>query len=323
MKGKPRAIVILSILFGYVLLQFIWWEVLLVKQTGTITEEKQRLIELSSSDPVQLEQDINELHRKKNMRTIMIVGEGTVFLLLLLFGIYKIKQAQDKEQELNERQKNFFLSITHELKTPIAATKLQLQTLRKQQLDEATRNMLVNSALVETERLNALIDNVLLASSLEGGEMIARKERTNLSALTLQILERYYSPQIQRSELIHHIHPDIEAMVDGQAMLSILTNLVDNALKYSGETKQVEVVLSSDEKNIRLCVSDQGPGITDKDKQKIFTRFFRGGSEETRRTKGTGLGLYIVNYLVQQHQGKITVKDNKPRGSIFEIQFYA
>ncbi len=323
MKGKPRAIVILSILFGYVLLQFIWWEVLLVKQTGTITEEKQRLIELSSSDPVQLEQDINELHRKKNMRTIMIVGEGTVFLLLLLFGIYKIKQAQDKEQELNERQKNFFLSITHELKTPIAATKLQLQTLRKQQLDEATRNMLVNSALVETERLNALIDNVLLASSLEGGEMIARKERTNLSALTLQILERYYSSQIQRSELIHHIHPDIEAMVDGQAMLSILTNLVDNALKYSGETKQVEVVLSSDEKNIRLCVSDQGPGITDKDKQKIFTRFFRGGSEETRRTKGTGLGLYIVNYLVQQHQGKITVKDNKPRGSIFEIQFYA
>ncbi|MGZ4044409.1 MAG: two-component sensor histidine kinase, partial [Bacteroidia bacterium] len=79
---------------------------------------------------------MNALHQKKKTQVMMIVGEGTVFLLLLLFGVYKVKQAHNKEFELTNQQKNFFLSITHELKTPIAATKLQLQTLQKYKLDE-------------------------------------------------------------------------------------------------------------------------------------------------------------------------------------------
>src|SRR4051812_22276227 len=123
MKSRTRALVILSVLLGYVLLQFIWWEILLVTQNGKIINEKQKLIEITSTNRDQLKADIAFLHHKKKMQTIMIVSEGTVFLLLLLFGIYKIKQAQDKEIALNNQQRNFFLSITHELKTPIAATK--------------------------------------------------------------------------------------------------------------------------------------------------------------------------------------------------------
>ena len=108
MKARSRSIIILGVLFGYILLQFMWWEVLLVKQTGQIIDLKQKISELTVTNESNLIQEIKFLHQKKKMQVMMIVGEGTVFLLLLLFGIYKIKQAQDKETALNNQQKNFF-----------------------------------------------------------------------------------------------------------------------------------------------------------------------------------------------------------------------
>lgn len=322
MKTKSRSIVIFSILFGYILLQFIWWETLLVRQNGNIINEKQKLIELSSTNEVRLKQDINALHHKKQMQTIMIVGEGTVFLLLLLFGIYKIKQAHDKETQLNNQQKNFFLSITHELKTPIAATKLQLQTLQKQKLDEATRTELVTNALLETERLNMLIDNVLLASRLETGEFIFAREKQNLSEFIFSVAKRYYKNELAKGELILKIGENISLDIDSHAFPSIITNLVDNALKYSVAPKEITIELEAKKSQVLLRVSDKGFGISETDKSKVFSKFFRAGNEETRRSKGTGLGLYIVSYIVGRHNGKITVKNNVPKGSIFEIEFY-
>jgi signal transduction histidine kinase len=306
---------------GYILLQFLWWEILLVKQNGIIISEKQKLIALTSSNERQLQEDIAVLNQRKKTQTVMIVSEGTVFLLLLLFGIYKIKQTQDKEVALIKQQKNFFLSITHELKTPIAATKLQLQTMQKQKLDETTRQDLISKALMETERLNMLIDNVLLASRLESGEFAFHKENSNLSQLTLSTVNRYYKNQIRSGALQLNIEDDLEANIDTQAFPSLLTNLVDNALKYSMGKPEVEIALKTEKQALVLSVKDQGVGISYKDKQKIFDKFFRAGSEETRRSKGTGLGLFIVAYIAEKHKAKIKVRDNTPRGSIFEIRF--
>jgi signal transduction histidine kinase len=322
MKTKSRSILFFSILFGYILLQFIWWEFLLVRQNGSIINEKQKLIELSSTNETRLKQDLAQLHHKKKMQTVMIVSEGTVFLLLLLFGIYKIKQAHDKETQLNNQQKNFFLSITHELKTPIAATKLQLQTLQKQKLDAATQQELIQNALLETERLNTLIDNVLLASRLETGEFIYRKEKQNLSELILSVLHRYYKHELNNGKLTAKINSNIYHQIDINAFPSVITNLTDNALKYSTGQKDIVIELEKQKNVIFLRVSDKGCGISEEDKQRIFTKFYRAGNEETRTSKGTGLGLYIVNYIVKKHHGTINVKDNTPKGSIFEIQFY-
>jgi signal transduction histidine kinase len=191
MKSKSRSIVILSILFGYILLQFLWWEVLLVRQTSQIINEKQKLTELAIADANRLQEEVAKLHAKKVKQTIMIVGEGTVFLLLLLFGIYKIKQAVVREAELATQQKNFFLSITHELKTPISATKLQLQTLQREGIDEEMRALLVNNALKETDRLNALIDNVLFASRLESTQFKLRKEAIDFGVYLSDLSNRY------------------------------------------------------------------------------------------------------------------------------------
>jgi K+-sensing histidine kinase KdpD len=323
MKAKSRAAVILTILFGYVLLQFLWWEILLVKQNGRIINETQKLMELASTDEAKLREDIADLHKKKQMQTVMIVSEGTVFLLLLLFGLYKIKQAQDKETNLTRQQNNFFLSITHELKTPIAATKLQLQTLQKQRLDARTQQELISNALVETDRLNMLIDNVLLASRLNTGEFIIHKTAQDLGEAVTAILNRYYKKQLGAGNLVMTLEPGLRAEIDAHAITSVITNLVDNALKYSPGNPRVEVSLIQQKGEILLSVTDEGQGISEADQQKIFGKFYRGGHEETRKAKGTGLGLFIVDHLVKKHAGRISVKPNKPNGSIFEVRINA
>jgi K+-sensing histidine kinase KdpD len=321
MKTRSRSIIILGVLFAYILLQFLWWEVLLVKHTGQIIDLKQKISELTTTSEPQLIQEIQFLHQKKKMQVIMVVGEGTIFLLLLMFGIYKIKQAQDKETALNNQQKNFFLSITHELKTPIAATKLQLQTLQKQKLPEQTQQELISNALAETERLNALIDNVLLASRLDAGEFIFRLEKQNISELVTKILNRYYKKEINTGELKLDISETVFAEIDETVFPSIITNLIDNAIKYSPKQKEILVELVSDNNKTVLRVKDKGCGISDVDKEKIFNKFFRAGNEETRNSKGTGLGLYIVNYIVKNHNAEIAIKNNTPIGSIFEVIF--
>jgi len=294
-----------------------------VRQNGKIINEKEKLAAVTSMSPAQLQAELDALHEKKQKQTIMIVSEGTVFLLLLLFGIYKIKQAHDKENQLNDQQNNFFLSITHELKTPIAATKLQLQTLQKQKLDEETRQELIGSALLETDRLNMLIDNVLLTSRLDTGEFIFNKEKHEVGELIRSIVSRYYLKELSKGEITMDVTGNIFAEVDVQAFPSVITNLVDNALKYSTTPRKITIALKKEDKIARIVVSDEGCGIPDKAKSRIFTKFYRGGNEETRRTKGTGLGLYIVNYILKKHGAIIRVSDNTPCGSTFEVRMNA
>lgn len=321
MKARSRSIFILGILFGYILLQFLWWEVLLVKQTGQIIDLKQKISELTVTKENTLIEKIQFLHQKKQMQVIMVVGEGTIFLLLLLFGIYKIKQAQDKETALNNQQKNFFLSITHELKTPIAATKLQLQTLQKQKLPENIQQELISNALSETERLNSLIDNVLIASRLDSGKFIFKLENENVSAVVNKTILRYYKKEIETNELKTNISESVYEKIDNNIFPSIIINLIDNAIKYSPQKKEIEIDLLKEKNATVLRIKDKGCGISDSDKEKIFNRFFRAGNEETRSSKGTGLGLYIVKYIIKNHNASLTVKNNTPVGSIFEIKF--
>jgi two-component system, OmpR family, sensor histidine kinase CiaH len=323
MKHKPRAIIFFSILFTYVVLQFLWWEILLVKQSGQIIDEKQKIVALSVSDDKQLKTELRELQNKRATKTVMIVSEGTVFLLLLLFGVYKIKQAYDKEDELRRQQNNFFLSITHELKTPIAATKLQLQTIQKQKPEANVQEELIKNALQETERLNTLIDNVLLASRMESPGFKVELSPIDLSELIQKLVKRYYSKESGSGSLHVNTNTSKAVMADEQALTSILTNLVDNALNYSGDEKNIHIQLSQHGEKIVLEVKDSGVGVSKQDKEKIFNRFYRAGNEETRRSKGTGLGLYIVKKLVEAQKGDIQVRDNDPSGTIFSIRFNA
>ncbi len=321
MRKKSRSLVWLSLLFIYIILQFLWWEVLLVKQTGQIIAEKQNLAALSSTNQATIINEVQKLHKKKTKQVIMIVGEGTVFLLLLLFGIYKIKQAHDREVKLNEQHQNFLLSITHELKTPLSAIKLQLQTLQRHQLQTDKKEELLKNALDENERLNSLIDNVLYVSRMDTQQTIVKLQRIQLSELVNEVLQRYFKLALNTKILNAVIEPNIEMNADALVFPSVLINLIDNAFKYSFDEKQVQVILKKEKNTIYISVSDLGCGIAEVDKPNVFERFYRSGSEETRQAKGTGLGLYIVHYVVKAHGGQISILNNTPKGTCFQLTF--
>lgn len=315
-----KPVFILWIVLAYVLCQFFWWEILLVNQTRQIIEEKQNIIALSVSDGQRLQAELASLRKKQKTKTIMIVGEGLVFLLLLIYGTTRVKRAYEREKELSRQQHNFFLSITHELKTPIAATKLQLQTLRKQNLDAALQDELLQKALQETERLNALIDNVLLASRMDSPGFSLYTQVANATELLKAIVDRYYQKALQEGRLLLETEPEASCLIDEQAFTSVVTNLLSNAFKYAPGNESVHLSLKASKGGWCLRVADKGPGISKAEQEKIFEKFYRAGNEETRRNQGTGLGLYIVKKLVDAHGWSIRVKNENSRGAVFEIE---
>jgi two-component system phosphate regulon sensor histidine kinase PhoR len=253
----------------------------------------------------------------------MVLGEGSMFLLVFALGAWSLHKSVNKERRLHEQKKNFLLSVTHELKSPLASIKLYLQTINKRSLDKQQMSGFIDKCLLDVERLDDLVENMLLASKIENQSYTFPKEAFSLSALVdtvvnrLQINKCDFNQQLINAE----IEPKIEITGDKFALSSVVTNLVENAIKYSKPCEEVGVKLFRKDNNVYLQVADRGIGIADNEKDRIFERFYRVGSEETRNTKGTGLGLYIVKQVLDKHAATIHVRDNRPAGSVFEIVF--
>lgn len=318
---SKKTSIIFSFLVGYIVLQFLWWEILLVKQSNEIISEKQNLVALSSSNDSLIESEVKTLEHKKMLQLYMIVGEGTVFLLILLFGINQVRKSIKKENELATQQNNFVLSVSHELKTPIASTKLQLQTLLKHELDREKQVQLLNTALKETDRLHKLVDNVLLVTQIENKNISTQLTSINLGSLLEQIVERYFEMYIENNWIKLEVTPNLFINGDKDILPSLIINLIENAIKYSYETLNVKVSLIEENNQVILEIADNGCGILDDEKLKVFEKFYRSGNEETRKTKGTGIGLFIVKQICQSHQASIIITNNKPNGSIFRVSF--
>lgn len=298
-RAGKRVNVLFYLLTGYILLQFFWWAYLLVKLN------------------LELYQNLDPETGK--LKVLMIVGEGTVFFIFLLAGIYITQRTIKKEIKLVRQQRNFLLSITHELKTPLAAIKLSMDTLAKREnLDTDQRNLLQNNVRDNTERLSLLIENVLLATQIENGKDILDKSEVNLSELTRKIVLRI-GQTWAGAEIKIEIDSEIICITDIHNYESIVTNLIENGLKYGGD-KPLTVSLSQENEQVTLQVSDQGPGIENALKPSVFKKFYRAENEETRSKKGTGLGLYIVKELVWLNNGTIHIEDNQPSGSKFIVK---
>lgn len=252
-----------------------------------------------------------------NRRNRQYMGEGIAFLCVILVGAGVVYTAIRRSQLLSKQQHNFMLSITHELKSPIAAIKLNLETMLRRKLSEEQQGTLMQRSVKETNRLNDLCNNLLLASQLDSAAFNPANERINLSAIVKETAEQY----IERNSHAFLLNIEQEGFVYGDKVLwkLVVSNLIENACKYSPVDSLITVKLNKNEDDLIFQVADQGPGIADEEKQKIFKKFYRVGSEESRNTKGTGLGLYIVSQIVDKHKGAIVVQDNLPQGSIFEV----
>ncbi len=317
------------IIMGYMLLAFFWWAVQLWQENNRSYKIERDLLELWFT---RKNQGLNETqfletteYRAVERRWVrhkrMIIAEGLFFAGCLVFGLYVINRSVQRELSLTKQRRNFMLSITHELKSPIASIRLVLETLLKRDLQREQLEKLCTNGVKDAVRLQNLVDSLLLAARLENNWRPAF-ELVDLGAVAREcvngLLVRFPDAHFEVETAVDL--PMVQA--DKSAITSVVQNLLENAAKYANEEARIKFSAqkSTTGKTIRIVVSDNGRGIPDAEKKAVFEKFYRIGNEETRQSTGTGLGLYIVQHVVRAHGGTITVGDNKPVGTIFTIE---
>lgn len=295
MRKKPTTIFV-YLLGAYVLLQFVWWGY--------------HLIELTQSS-----QFTQEVIKK---RVIMIIGEGSVFLTLLLIGLWRIKATIKKEIAITQQQNNFILSVTHELKTPIAASKLYTQTLLKHSLSEEKRIELLQKTIDESNRLENLVEQLLTAARLEQSHLEINKQPFELQDVFLEIISLHEKRE-KLTISLSNTSP-LTILSDRFLLTTILKNLTENAAKYGFSEKGIVLDFSCANGIVTITVQDFGVGIPLASQEIIFQKFVRLENEETRTKKGTGLGLFIAYECTKALGGNLKLITNKSTtGALFEI----
>ncbi len=307
-------------LLVYIVAALVWWGLSLEKQNKQLYDQQLTILKIqvdSINHPDNYQQQLASLNHTRSLRSSQYIGEGATFLIVILIGAVVVYTSFARRILLSRQQNNFMLSVTHELKSPIAAMKLNLQTLEKHRLDEEKKAQLLDRCIRESDRLNDLANNMLFASQLESRQYKLTREAIDLSELLLDAVTEFASryPRNFGQDVV----ADCTIMGDSVMLRMAVNNLIENAVKYTPSQTPLTVTLSKTNSEVIIRVLDQGAGVPDNEKKKIFNKFYRAGNEETRRAKGTGLGLYLTSKIVSQHKGRIIVKDNTPSGSIFEI----
>ena len=288
--GK-RALWLIGIAMMYIVAQSVWWAFLLLQRDAEVQRLERELAAVRHPAGA---------HAVGKDHLLMVVGEAGVFLILLAVVLGLAFRAVRRELRATTLQRNFLLAVTHELRTPIAAIKLQLQTLSRPGLPAGTSDELRRSSIQEVERLTLLTDRVLLAASAGDGTVPLELEELDVVRTVREVAERARQ-QGARDHTLQLAAPEqLMVMCDPQALRSIAENLVENATKYAPKESRINVVVEQVEHGWRLSVADEGPGIPADQRARIFDRFYRIGREETRQHPGTGLGLYIVERLVRR-----------------------
>ncbi len=261
-----------------------------------------------------------ELEDTYHRKLWMYITEGAVMMLLLLWGMIVIYRSFRKELFLKKMQNNFLLSITHELKTPLTAMKLYLETLLKRQVSQEQLKTIAENSLNEAHRLQDQVEKLLLSAQLDSNKYTIENQSINFSELLQEIIANFKKQNPNEQWIQSTIQDQVFIKGDPTALEMIVNNLITNAIKYGGQNSTIEISLQLKGNQAVFSVGDQGPGINEEDKKMLFNKFFRIGDENTRKTKGTGLGLFIVKHLVELHNGKISVRNNQPKGTIFDIK---
>jgi len=260
-----------------------------------------------------------------NWRRVVPLVLGIIFFGLIIAGMVVNTIFLIREIRRNEQQDSFLNAVTHELKTPIASLRLYLETLESRQLDEAQRHNFYRIMLGDTDRLLGTVEQVLKA-----GEVRHRQDRKNWQEVDFSFLVRN---ALELTRLRHHLPPEalrFGALPEGEVLVignpeelrTVIFNLFDNAVKYSGEKKDIVVdVRTPNMDSVLLSVHDRGIGIPKSDLKRIFKRFHRARTATAGQVKGTGLGLFIVRSVVRRYGGDVYAESaGEGRGSTFVIR---
>ena len=240
-------------------------------------------------------------------------------------GAIMLMQDVTELKRLARARRDMASNLSHELRTPLASIKLMAETLLHGALEQPKfGKRLVMRMASENDAMIRLIEDLTALSWIESQRVPLRLERINLSLLAQQRIDRLALQQELKElqiQLFSPPEPIIE--LDSERFGQVLTNLLDNAIKFSPKGGQIKVVIDENEEAITLSVRDNGPGIIPTDLPRIFERFYKGDQARTRSNKaGTGLGLAIVKHLVEAHNGSIKAENNQDGGATFTITLF-
>ena len=245
-----------------------------------------------------------------------------VIVVLMFLGAFLIARDISRESETTSLKTQFIHNVSHELKTPLTLIRLYGETLqRKENLKKEEKEEAYEIITKESERLSHMINNVLDFSRIEMSRKEFNFKNNDLAKVAQNTLDSYrYYLEKKGFSIQKEIASDLPEMnFDGEAIASVLVNLLSNAMKFSHKIKEVTIKLFKDNGNVVLQVADQGIGISPKDTSRIFKRFYRVKNEIVSETRGSGLGLTLVKHISKAHGGWIKVESEPGKGSIFSV----
>ncbi|UFS68598.1 HAMP domain-containing histidine kinase [Geomonas sp. RF6] len=246
--------------------------------------------------------------------------EGILMLVAILVGVYVIFLYWRRQAKLYLQQRSYISQLTHELKSPLASLQLHLETIKLRTVPKEKLDAFVDTMLFDTERLNNLTSNLLMATRIEFKQLGERATTIDFSAFVKEYMERNRSELPEGGRIIVEVEDGITAAIDTEAMEMALRNLLENALLYSPVSPEIHVTLKKGGRQCLLDFSDNGIGLDRHELKKVFQMFYRVRTPG-ESIRGTGLGLYIVRSVISAHGGKISVASEGPgKGCTFHIR---
>ena len=276
--------------------------------------------------PLRVEVFLNDpigFHAQRHARTVRFACLIGLSAVAVLVGFFSAWRSFRREQQLGEMRTNFVSSVSHELRAPIASVRLMAEELEHGGEPDAEKLRRYHHFIgQECRRLSAVIENVLDFARREQGRERFEFEPTDLECLLEETTAIMRPCATERGVQIETVHLGAaeEIEVDGHALQRALVNLIDNAIKHSPSGCTVTVGVEFEADRVFLYVEDSGPGIPPEERERVFERFYRIGSELRRETQGIGLGLSIVKHLAEVHGGRVLLRSEVGKGSRFTIE---
>jgi len=251
-----------------------------------------------------------------------------LFYLTLAFGVVTTARTLYREARLSRLKTDFVSLVSHELRTPLTSIRMFIEMLSLGRVKDPVQTQEVLGLLAkETERLSSMIERVLDWARIESGRRTYQRQVMTVQELVRDTLDAFRVQRLEPSTPLDLSTDVPEGLpwidVDRDALAGALLNLLQNAYKYTGVDKRIKLAAREEGRTVALSVTDNGPGISPRDRKRIFERFYRVDNLLTRRTEGSGLGLAIAKRIVEAHGGHISVKSELGKGSCFTLHLPA
>jgi two-component system phosphate regulon sensor histidine kinase PhoR len=266
-------------------------------------------------------QSLDEIVRNRFQRNLLLILLAD---LALIAGALFVYRAFRRESELARMKSDFVATVSHELRTPLSLIRMYAETLEMGRLKDPRKKQVYLETIVrETERLSHLINNILSFARIDAGRKVYHFGEVQVNDVVTSVLDTYSAHlQEQGFQPVADLSPQLSPIrADAEAVKEAIVNLLDNAVKYSGDRKYLRIATGSEAEHIVVDVEDHGVGIAPQHRERIFETFYRVGEGDVHTTKGSGLGLALVRHIMDAHHGTVTVKSIPGTGSTFRLSF--